>query len=74
MIDRGLDVLEPKRGVKRTRDEEALEIMQEIEGGRKYGEIRRAHPAFTFWYRRYVLDYIKDEHALKSNPDYEPTT
>lgn len=72
MIDRGNDVLEPKSGVKRSRDEEALEVMREIEGGRKYGEIRRAHPTFTFWHRRNVVDYINDERRLRSDPDYVP--
>lgn len=74
VIDRGVDILEPKRGVKRTRDDEALEVMQEVEGGRKYGEIRRAHPLFAFWYRRHIAEYISDEHNLKSNPDYVPRT
>lgn len=73
MIDRGMDILEPKRGVKRSRDEIATEIMREIEGGRKYGEIRRAYPQFTFWYRRQVKDYINDERELTRDPDYCPT-
>lgn len=58
--------------MKRSRDEEAVEVMQEIEGGRRYGEIRRAHPTFTFWYRRHVVDYIKDERQLKIDERYEP--
>lgn len=72
LIDRGVDILEPKRGVKRSRDEIASDVMRSVEGGHKYGAIRRANPLFTFWYRRHIIDYIKDERHLRQDEDHVP--
>lgn len=74
IIDRGRNVLEPKKGVKRPRQEEMEEIRKEVRAGHKYGAIWRAHGSFCFWYRRHVIDYIKDHKGVeRDGDDYEPT-
>lgn len=73
IIDRGTNVIDPKRGVKRTRNEELEEVRDEIHKGHPYGAIWRAHGSFCFWYRRHVIDYIKDYRGVEKEGDsYEP--
>lgn len=74
MIDKGVNFdedLVSSRG-KRTRDEEAAEVIDEIEGGAKYGQIRQRHKLFCFWNRRAVLEYMHDEKWLSENPEINP--
>lgn len=73
LVDKGVDVDRGKDGVKRTRDEELEEIIEEIEKGETYGRIRNRHKKFFFWYRRNVVDYMHDERVLPRDPDYLPS-
>lgn len=71
VVDKGVDSDAENR--KRSRDEEAEEIISEIERGLKYGQVRNRHKVFCFWYRRQVIDYIGDE--LKyARPPTSPTS
>lgn len=49
-----------------TRDEERDAIIQEIEDGETYWQIRKRHKGFVFWNRRQVLDYMYDEERSKA--------
>lgn len=74
VINRGVNYAEnlvSSRG-KRTRDEEAAEVISEIESGAKYGQIRSRHKLFCFWNRRVVLDYMRDEKWLADYPNDDP--
>lgn len=71
LIDKGVncDEVRPKM----TREEETDEVIEEIEKGASYGQIRQRHKRFCFWHRRNVLDYMRDEQFLKDYPDANPT-
>lgn len=58
-IDRGVNFDESvEKGL--SRNEEAMMVIQEIEQGAKYGQIRDRHKLFCFWNSAKVKDYIKD--------------
>lgn len=61
---------QPPKGA--SRDEEAAQVIEKIENGMSYRDIRSAHKVFCFWHRRNVLDYKKDERALIDQPDRDP--
>lgn len=73
LVDKGVDVDRGKDGLKRTRSEELGEIIEEIEKGETYGQIRNRHKKFFFWHRRHVVDFIHDHGRLSSHSDYLPT-
>jgi len=71
LIDHGFNCDEGSR--KRSRQEEMLEIIDEIEKGEPYGRIRLRHKGFVFWNRRAVLDYYHDHKRARGYTDtYEP--
>jgi len=74
LVDHGIDA---DRGTgprerKRSRDEEASEVIEEIEKGQPYGAIRNRHKLFCFWHRRHVVDYINDTAFARSHPGVNP--
>lgn len=70
VIDRGFDCDEVVKSL--TKDVEVLLVIDEIRAGAKYGQIRQRHPAFCFWHRRNVLDFMRDEKFLADYPDSDP--
>lgn len=74
LVDQGVDVDRGRGNSKRTRDEEVGEVIEEIEKGEKYGAIRNRHKKFFFFYRRHVVDYMRDEQRLAGSADYLPTS
>lgn len=72
VADKGVNFDESlPKGMKK--DDEAMMVINEIEKGAKYGQIRQRHKLFCFWNRRNVLDYLRDERWLEENPDIDPT-
>lgn len=59
-------------GKKRDREEIAFQVIEEIERGDTFREIRQRHKVFCFWHRRSVLEYKRDEDFLNSNPNDWP--
>lgn len=72
LVDHGVDA-DRGKGLKRSRDEETDEIIEEIEKGEKYGAIRNRHKRFFFWHRRFVLGFMHDHRRLASDPDHDPS-
>lgn len=64
VVNKGID--SDSEGRKRDRDDEALEIIDEIERGASYGQIRNRHKLFCFWHRQHVKAYIGD---TKTEPE-----
>lgn len=62
LIDKGYDCDSP---VASTRSQECAEIIDEIESGESFGQIRNRHKQFVFWYRRNVIEYMSDHKRLK---------
>lgn len=73
VIDRGLNKDECFNQGTLSKDAETDMIIEEIEKGAKYGQIRQRHKRFCFWHRQNVLSYIKDEEVFGSIKE-PPTT
>lgn len=74
-IDKGINFdeeLNSSRG-KRSRDDELAEILDEIDGGAKYGQVRARHRRFFFWNRRLIIAEMYDNKRLREDPDWEPS-
>lgn len=63
LVDVGLD--SDADGVHLSKHDECDQVISEIEQGESYGQIRKRHRQFVFWFRRNVFDYIKDERELR---------
>lgn len=61
-LDHGVNNDHPEPAI--GRQEETDMIIEKIEQGATYGQIRQAHKRFCFWYRRHVMEYITDEKKL----------
>lgn len=61
---------EPVKSTALNRNQEAAEVITEIEEGTTYWDIRKKHKVFCFWHRRQVLDYIADERINSRHPDF----
>lgn len=61
LYDKGVDV-DPgsHRERKRSRDDEACEVMDELDSGEPWGAVRKRHRLFCFWHRSHCLGYIQD--------------
>lgn len=71
LIDKGVD--HDSGAEKKHRDDEADEIIEEIEKGESYGRIRNRHKRFCFWHRRNVLDYMRDERRCTADQNFDPS-
>lgn len=61
---------EPMQGqVYATSSEETMAIIEEIEAGDSFVDIRARHRAFVFNKRRQVLDYMKDHRRIQAGGD-----
>jgi len=59
LYDKGYDVDPGSQAErKRSRDDEATEIMDEADAGEPFGSIRKRHRLFCFWNRHTVMAYI----------------
>lgn len=72
LIDSGVNFDEKLAGRKRSRDEEACEIIEEMASGATYGQIRQRHRLFFFWNKRTIKDEFRDEEFLSRHPDLVP--
>lgn len=61
VVNKGTDSADGCEYSRNTRDGQAALVIEEIEAGSGYGQIRKRHKVFCFWHRRHVLDYIADE-------------
>lgn len=64
LVDKGID--SDSDDVHLSRSAECDLVIDEIEQGQTFGQIRNRHKQFVFWYRRNVIDYIQDTKRLKS--------
>lgn len=70
LIDVGVDC--DVRYVGMDKETEAEMVLDEIDAGGKYGQIRQRHRHFVFWHRRNVIEYMSDHRQLTADPDYQP--
>lgn len=56
-----------------SRAAETQAVIEEIEDGMKYGQIRARHKSFFFFYRSNVVSYMSDQKRLKEDLDYDPS-
>lgn len=52
-----------------SRNEETEAVMDAIQEGKSYTEIRNEHRAFCFWYRRQIFDFMQDERTIRQGKD-----
>lgn len=62
-INHGLD--SDTDGIHLSKRDECDEVIAEIEQGATYGQIRKRHKQFCFWYKRNVVEYIRDEKSTQ---------
>lgn len=70
VIDKGYDT--DKVDEYGTVGEETDAVIEEIESGEKFGQIRKRHKRFFFHHRSKIVTYMYDEAQLDQNPDYSP--
>lgn len=70
VIDQGVDCDE--KLMRMNRNDEAEQIIAEIEAGATYGQIRERHKFFCFWHRRCVLEYLRDTKFMNENYGADP--
>lgn len=59
-VDIGEDEEPSKVGVYANRNEEAIAVMDRIDAGETFGQVRKHHRAFCFWNAGLVKAYKKD--------------
>lgn len=70
IIDRGLNYDDVKSDTgKRSRDETATAVLDDIEAGLGFGVLRQKYRLFCFWNRRLVLATLWDHRRYKKDPD-----
>lgn len=75
LVSKGVNFDEKLRETrgKRTRDEEASEICDEIDSGASYGQIRQRHRTFTFWHHRNISFEMYSKDRLAVDPNWRPS-
>lgn len=58
------EVSEPKR----SKHEETMEVISELEAGATFAQVRARHKVFTFWHRKNIIDYKRDTRFIRDNP------
>jgi len=71
LVDHGVDC-DRGKDLKRTRNEETDEIIEEIDKGESYGRIRNRHRRFCFWHSDKVIREMVHHRRLQTDPEWDP--
>lgn len=68
IVDIGKDE-QPKTAVYANRNEEAIAVMDAVDSGETFGQVRKRHRAFCFWHAGLVKAYKKDNEVWGPSGD-----